>query len=98
MHGPLGAGCTQRHTRLAAAPPQTDLNTVRKVTDSLSVGLDAEGLNLRRGIFGSVPELIASIEDYLTVNNDDQPKLYVWTATAESILYKAPVLARPSTK
>ncbi|WP_460829485.1 IS630 family transposase [Nocardioides hungaricus] len=43
--------------------------------------------NLRRGIFGSVPELVASIEDYLAVNNEN-PKPYVWTATAESILAK----------
>jgi len=43
--------------------------------------------NLRRGIFGSVPDLIASIETYLEANNDD-PKPYVWTATAESILAK----------
>ena len=43
--------------------------------------------NLRRGIFGSVPDLIASIEDYLEVNNED-PKPYTWTATAESILAK----------
>lgn len=43
--------------------------------------------NLRRGIFGSVPDLIASIEDYLATHNDD-PKPYRWTATAESILAK----------
>src|SRR5699024_4372991 len=43
--------------------------------------------NLRRGIFGSVPELIASIEDYLEANNDE-PRPYVWTASAESILAK----------
>jgi transposase len=43
--------------------------------------------NLRRGIFPSVPDLIASIEDYLTINNQN-PKPYVWTATAESILAK----------
>lgn len=43
--------------------------------------------NLRRGIFGSVPDLIASIEEYIAANNDD-PKPYVWTATAESILAK----------
>lgn len=43
--------------------------------------------NLRRGIFGSVPDLIASIEDYLDANNED-PTPYVWTATAESILAK----------
>jgi transposase len=43
--------------------------------------------NLRRGIFGSVPDLIASIETYLNAHNAD-PKPYVWTATAESILAK----------
>lgn len=43
--------------------------------------------NLRRGIFGSVPDLIASIEDYLDANNED-PRPYAWTATAESILAK----------
>ena len=43
--------------------------------------------NLRRGIFGSVPDLIASIQTYLDANNAD-PNPYVWTATAESILAK----------
>ncbi len=43
--------------------------------------------NLRRGIFGSVPDLITSIETYLEAHNDD-PKPYVWTATAEDILTK----------
>ena len=48
---------------------------------------DLTDKNLRRGIFGSVPELIASIESYLNAHNAD-PKPYVWTATAESILPK----------
>lgn len=43
--------------------------------------------NIRRGVFGSVDDLIASIEDYLAVHNRD-PKPYLWTATAESILAK----------
>lgn len=43
--------------------------------------------NLRRGIFGSVADLITSIETYLAAHNAD-PKPYVWTATAESILAK----------
>jgi transposase len=42
---------------------------------------------LRRGVFGSVPELITAVEDYLQAHNDD-PKPFVWTATAESILAK----------
>jgi transposase len=42
---------------------------------------------LRRGSFNSVPDLISSIEEYLNAHNDD-PKPFVWTATAESILEK----------
>jgi transposase len=42
---------------------------------------------LRRGSFNSVPDLIGSIEAYLDAHNDD-PKPFVWTATAESILAK----------
>jgi transposase len=40
---------------------------------------------IRRGVFRSVPDLITAIEDYLRAHNDD-PKPFVWTATAESIL------------
>jgi len=42
---------------------------------------------LRRGVFHSVPDLIAKIEEYLDAHNDD-PKPFVWTATAEEILAK----------
>jgi transposase len=42
---------------------------------------------LRRGSFNSVPDLITAIEEYLDAHNDD-PKPFVWTATAESILEK----------
>jgi transposase len=42
---------------------------------------------LRRGVFHSVNDLIAAIEDYLKVNNDN-PKPFVWTATTEQILAK----------
>jgi len=48
---------------------------------------DLTDKNLRRGVFGSVPDLIASIEEYLNAHNAD-PTPYVWTATAESILAK----------
>jgi transposase len=46
------------------------------------------GQAMRRGIFRSVPDLIAAIEAYLQANNDD-PKPFIWTATAEEILGKA---------
>jgi transposase len=42
---------------------------------------------LRRGVFPSVPDLIAAIEDYLATHNAD-PKPFQWTATADSILEK----------
>ena len=45
------------------------------------------GKALRRGVFHSVPDLITSIEDYMKVHNNE-PKPFVWTATAESILTK----------
>ena len=42
---------------------------------------------IRRGVFASVPDLIAAIEEYLRVHNEN-PKPFEWTATAESILKK----------
>ena len=42
---------------------------------------------LRRGAFHSVPHLIAKIEEYLAAHNDD-PKPFLWTATADEILAK----------
>jgi len=42
---------------------------------------------IRRGVFRSVPELIAAIEAYLNANNAD-PEPFVWTASAEAILEK----------
>ena len=42
---------------------------------------------LRRGVFKSVPELIAAIESYLHQRNRN-PKPFVWTASVQSILNK----------
>jgi transposase len=42
---------------------------------------------VRRGVFGSVPDLIAAVEEYLQASNDS-PKPFEWTATAEDILEK----------
>jgi transposase len=42
---------------------------------------------IRRGVFGSVDDLTAAITEFLRVHNND-PKPFVWTATAESILEK----------
>jgi transposase len=48
--------------------------------------IPAEKKAIRRGVFKSVPDLIAAIEAYLQADND--PKPFVWTATAEEILEK----------
>jgi transposase len=42
---------------------------------------------LKRGVFHSVEDLIETIEDFLRAHNDD-PKPFVWTASAESIIEK----------
>jgi transposase len=42
---------------------------------------------IRRGTFRSVKELIAAIEEYLKVYNQ-QPKPFCWTKTADMILTK----------
>lgn len=42
---------------------------------------------IRRGVFHSVPDLIAAIETYLNTNNQN-PTPFIWTQTAEQILEK----------
>jgi transposase len=42
---------------------------------------------IRRGTFGSVPELVAAIEEYVAIRNAEA-KPFAWTATAESIIQK----------
>ncbi len=42
---------------------------------------------LRRGVFCSVPDLIAAIDAFLAAHNED-PRPFVWTASVEAILEK----------
>jgi hypothetical protein len=42
---------------------------------------------IRRGVFGSVSELVFAIEEFIRVNNEN-PKPFVWTKTVETILEK----------
>jgi len=42
---------------------------------------------IRRGVFRSVPELVAAIAEYIRVNNEN-PKPFIWTAQAKDILEK----------
>jgi transposase len=55
---------------------------------------DLTGKRLRRGVFTSVAQLIAAIEDYIRTVNQS-PKPFVWTAKASDILEKVK-LARGS--
>ena len=48
---------------------------------------DLDDKAIRRGVFHSVPNLIAAIEAYLNANNASS-SAFVWTATAEEILAK----------
>jgi transposase len=48
---------------------------------------DISEQRLRRGVFRSVPELVHAITDYVAHHNDD-PKPFIWTATASDILEK----------
>ena len=42
---------------------------------------------LRRGVFTSVPELIAAIDAYIAHHNAN-PKPFIWTTSARDILQK----------
>ena len=55
---------------------------------------DLTGKRLKRGVFTSVPQLIAAIEQYIR-NMNQSPKPFIWTAKASDILEKVK-LARES--
>jgi len=57
------------------------LNMVERFFRDLSTN------RLERGLFRSVPELIAAIQEYVAVHNKN-PKPYIWTAKASDILQK----------
>jgi transposase len=57
------------------------LNMVERFFRSLSTD------RLERGVFKSEPELIAAINEYIAVHNEN-PKPFVWTAKANDILQK----------
>jgi transposase len=48
---------------------------------------DLTDKRIRRGSFEQVPELIATIDDYIAQSNQN-PHIFVWTASVESILAK----------
>ena len=48
---------------------------------------DISHKRLRRGVFTSVPELVAAIEEYIAHHNTN-PKPFIWTKSARDILQK----------
>jgi len=48
---------------------------------------DLTDQRIRRGVFRSEAELIASIDDYIVKHNND-PKPFIWTKKASDILEK----------
>ncbi len=48
---------------------------------------DITTTRLRRGVFTSVPELMAAIDEYI-VHHNTQPKPFIWTKSARDILQK----------
>ena len=50
---------------------------------------DLDDKRVRRGAFGSVPDLIEAILDYIKQHNED-PKPFIWRKTAQDIIEKSP--------
>jgi hypothetical protein len=48
---------------------------------------DLSEKRLRRGVFHSVPELVAALEEFLAHHNEN-PTPFVWTAKSSDILKK----------
>ena len=48
---------------------------------------DIKTERLRRGVFTSVPELVAAINEYVAHHNKE-PKPFIWTKSARDILQK----------
>ena len=62
-----------------------DLGVVAEHGRALLPRLTTE--RLRRGVFTSVPELVAAIDEYVAHHNTD-PKPFIWTKSARDILQK----------
>jgi len=81
---PVVTNWLQRHERIVPHFIPTGsswLNLIERWFGELT------GKRIRRGVFVSVADLVAAIDDYLHAWNAD-PKPLVWTATVESILEK----------
>jgi transposase len=74
----------KRHPRFHAHFTPTSaswINMVERFFRDLTVN------RVRRGVFRSVPDLVAAIQDYIACHNQ-RPKPFIWTAKASDILEK----------
>mgnify|MGYP001031167295 FL=1 len=74
------------HATLHRTPPGATHWSCRTMAKAQGVSQLTQK-RLRRGVFHSVPELVAAIEAYLQHYNEN-PTPFVWTATADAILEK----------
>jgi len=73
-----------KHTRITMHFTPTSASWLNMVERFLR---DITAEQLRRGVFTSVPELIAAIDAY-TAHHNKNPKPFIWTKSARDILQK----------
>ena len=73
-----------KHPRFTMHYTQTSASWLNRVERFFR---DITTERIRRGVFTSVPELIAAIDDYIAHHNR-QPKSFIWTKSARDILQK----------
>ena len=61
--------------------------SIAQKSGTFVIGGDLTVNRLRRGVFHSVPELVAALEQYIAQHNKE-PKPFIWTAKAKDILAK----------
>ena len=88
--------CSEGRQRRASSAPHHDYQFVWAPAGFPMTGVLSfcrREVRLQRGVFRSVPELIAAIEQYIATHNQN-PKPFVWTAKANDI--SLPGLRLPS--
>jgi hypothetical protein len=65
-----------------------EVQNFRQPLVAVGVFVGSPTKSIRRGVFHSVPDLIAAIDTYLQVTNEN-PEPVIWTQTAEQILAKS---------
>ena len=92
LHLILDHDGTHRHPNVKqclARPPRFHLHVTPTSASWLNLveRWFGERTRIRRGVFTSVPELVAAIEEFIRLHNKN-PKPFVWTNTVDDILKK----------